>query len=84
MSPTDPDRLSTPQEVISWFEHQRHSPTYPHHKSILEDSRPEYSQFNTRSGNFTPSAFAYWAFSQHCLNMFEIKVSIHTSQDIHT
>ena len=84
MSPTDPDRMSSPHEVISWFEHQRRSPMYPHHKSIFNEARSEYRQFNTKTGNFTIPAFAFWAFTQQNLNLFEIHTPIHTSPDIHT
>ena len=63
-------KTATPDRLISWFQKQQISPTYPHHKRTF--NRLDDDIFNPRTGNFNPNAFALWVFETHRLNVVNI------------
>ena len=51
-------KTATPDRLISWFQKQQITPTYPHHKGTF--NRQGNDIFNPCTGNFNPNAFALW------------------------
>ena len=81
MSPTIPNLMSSPSQIISWFEREKTSPHYNHHRQILNETRHAFRPYDTRMGNFTTSAFAFWAHTAHQLSMFDIQNLVITTPD---
>ena len=52
----------TSNDIIQWFTHEQQSPHYQHHRTILNETDPHSRPFDPLSGNFSHSAFAFWAF----------------------
>ena len=52
----------TPNEIIHWFKTEQQSPSYEHHRTLLNDTNPNSRPFDPLSGNFNQNAFALWAF----------------------
>ena len=63
-------KTATPDRLISWFQKQQISPTYPHHQGTFNNQDNDI--FNPRTGNFNPNAFALWVFETHRLNVINI------------
>ena len=52
----------TPQTIVDWFEKEKTTPEFAHHKHILNDINSNTRPLDPTSGNFNHSSFAYWAY----------------------